>query len=310
MKLPEDILFEDKQIIVCRKRAGISTQTARLGEQDMVSLLKNYLKTPYLGVIHRLDQPVEGVLVFAKTKAAAARLSGQNQSRGMGKYYYAAVLLPKGKGGTDGRQETAMAEQGKIDGALQEKERMPSAESLIGGMEQKQYVLTNYLKKDGRSNLSYVTDQKEEGSKLAILRYQIEKILPLFSAHSPIRISSEIPADSTMFFKKQEDRGSLLPFEQQKSLDAALSAYRYALLKIELETGRHHQIRVQRAAAGMPLLGESKYGSETSKKNSKEMGIREVALCCCRIVFTHPVSGREMCFSIEPSGKAFLPFFQ
>ena len=69
-----NVLYEDEHIIVCYKPSGIPTQTAKLGAADMVSLLKNYLykkktekKEPYVAVIHRLDQPVEGVLVFAKT---------------------------------------------------------------------------------------------------------------------------------------------------------------------------------------------------------------------------------------------------
>lgn len=73
------ILAEDKDILVCYKPPGIAVQSARLGETDMVSELKNYLggKNPYLGVVHRLDQPVSGILVFAKTPAAAAALSRQ-----------------------------------------------------------------------------------------------------------------------------------------------------------------------------------------------------------------------------------------
>ena len=68
------ILYEDKEIIVCHKAAGIAVQSARIGMPDMESTLKNYLiaknpgKMPYLGVVHRLDQPVEGVIVFAKNK--------------------------------------------------------------------------------------------------------------------------------------------------------------------------------------------------------------------------------------------------
>lgn len=78
-----EILYEDKQLLVINKPAGLATQSARMSEPDVVSELKNYLagknpgKAPYLGVIHRLDQPVEGILLFAKTKQAAAGLSGQ-----------------------------------------------------------------------------------------------------------------------------------------------------------------------------------------------------------------------------------------
>ena len=76
------ILYEDKDILVCHKPAGLAVQNARVGSMDMESLLKNYIaqkvpgKMPYLGIIHRLDQPVEGVLVFAlNPKAAAEDLS-------------------------------------------------------------------------------------------------------------------------------------------------------------------------------------------------------------------------------------------
>ena len=70
------IIFEDKDVLVCYKPPGIATQTRSLGQQDMVTLLKNYLsktgspRDPYLGLIHRLDQPVSGLLVFAKNKKA------------------------------------------------------------------------------------------------------------------------------------------------------------------------------------------------------------------------------------------------
>lgn len=88
-----EIIFEDKDILVCRKPAGVATQTKRLGQQDMESLLKNYRvkngEQPYIGIVHRLDQPVEGIMVFAKNKQAAAHLSKQVQDRVIGKYYYA-----------------------------------------------------------------------------------------------------------------------------------------------------------------------------------------------------------------------------
>lgn len=88
-----DIIYEDSDIILCYKPAGVATQTKRLGQQDMESLLKNYRakkgETPYIGVVHRLDQPVEGIMVFAKNQKAAANLSKQVQQRIIGKHYYA-----------------------------------------------------------------------------------------------------------------------------------------------------------------------------------------------------------------------------
>ena len=85
------ILYEDEHVIVCYKPAGIPTQTKKLGEQDMVSLLKNYLKGGYIVVIHRLDQPVEGLLVFAKTPFAAKELNKGLQGAGFGKHYKAVI---------------------------------------------------------------------------------------------------------------------------------------------------------------------------------------------------------------------------
>ncbi len=88
MTQPE-ILYEDAQLIVCYKPAGIATQTKKLGQKDMVSILLNHIAQegtgqPFIGVVHRLDQPVEGVMVFAKTKQAAAKLSAQMKDHSFG----------------------------------------------------------------------------------------------------------------------------------------------------------------------------------------------------------------------------------
>ena len=101
MTQPE-ILYEDAQLIVCYKPAGIATQTKKLGQKDMVSILLNHIAQegtgqPFIGVVHRLDQPVEGVMVFAKTKQAAAKLSAQMKDHSFGKKYYARVQLTEGK---------------------------------------------------------------------------------------------------------------------------------------------------------------------------------------------------------------------
>ena len=106
--MQSQILYEDKDIIVVHKPSGIAVQSARIGQADVVSELKNYLaktegkgKPPYLGIIHRLDQPVEGVLVFAKNPKSAAELSRQLQGDVFCKEYLAVVC---GKP-EDGRHE-------------------------------------------------------------------------------------------------------------------------------------------------------------------------------------------------------------
>ncbi len=141
----KNILYEDEQIIVAYKPAGIATQTSRVGQQDMVSELKNYLceksekkGEPYLGLIHRLDQPVSGLLVFAKTKSSAAALSVQINTDEIQKYYYAIVL-------------------GK-----------PKAE---------QDVLVDYIYKDGRNNKSFIVREDFPEAKKAVLEYRRVKTL-------------------------------------------------------------------------------------------------------------------------------------
>ena len=133
-----EILFEDKDILICRKPAGVATQTKRLGQQDMESLLKNYRakkgEPPYIGIVHRLDQPVEGVMVFAKSQQAAAHLSKQVQDRVIGKYYYAVSAgCPKGNEG----------------------------------------VLEDYLFTDKKTNFTQVVGEKTNGAKKAKLEYKV-----------------------------------------------------------------------------------------------------------------------------------------
>ena len=94
------IVYEDEAVLVIRKPAGLATESAGIGQKDVVSELKNYVakknpgKMPYLGIVHRLDQPVEGLLVFAKTKKAAEDLTAQ-LGKGMLKKEYLAVVCGK-----------------------------------------------------------------------------------------------------------------------------------------------------------------------------------------------------------------------
>lgn len=86
-----EILYEDKDLMICYKPPGLATESGRIGQMDMVSELKNYLKGEYLGVVHRLDQPVEGILVFAKNKQTAGDLSALLRKDSLNKQYYAVV---------------------------------------------------------------------------------------------------------------------------------------------------------------------------------------------------------------------------
>lgn len=137
-----NILYEDNSIIIVEKPAGIATQSADVTRPDLVSLIKNHLgKTdPYVGVIHRLDQPVAGILVFAKDKKTAAALSKQVRSDVMNKHYRALV-------------------EGIVD-------------------VQKDAVLVDKLYKDSRQNKAVISDTAPSGVSLqeAKLFYRTEKI--------------------------------------------------------------------------------------------------------------------------------------
>ncbi len=131
-----EIIYEDDSIIVCHKPAGIATQTKKIGEKDMESELLTYLKgkgeKPEIYVVHRLDQPVEGVMVFAKTKDIAGKLSKQIAQRNFRKRYYAIIT----------------------------RESFPEEGHLI-----------DYLVKDSRTNLSKVVEPTNPRAKKAELEY-------------------------------------------------------------------------------------------------------------------------------------------
>ena len=216
-----DILYEDGQLLVCRKPAGVPVQSGKVGQKDMVSILRNYRNgkegDTYIGLVHRLDQPVQGVMGFAKTKMAAAGLSRQITDGRMKKQYLAVTC---------------------------------------GKPMKKQGALVDYLLKDGRTNTSSIVPEGTKGAKRAELRY---------------RIIAETPG--------------------------------YALAEIDLLTGRHHQIRVQMAGAGMPLAGDRKYNLSDAGQTEKY-----VALAAHRLSFEHPVLKKEICFEGKPEGAIFKKF--
>ena len=217
----KDIIYEDLHILVCRKPAGLAVQNASFGRKDLKSMLKTYLfekdgkANPYLGIIHRLDQPVQGLVVFAKNPKSAAALSAQVQDGRMKKYYRAVTCgIPK----------------------------------------KKEERLVNYLKKNSRTNLSECVSEKVQGAKKAELYYHV--------------------------------------LEEKDN---------YALLEIELFTGRHHQIRVQMAKNQTPLYGDQKYNKNAQKGE-------QIALCASRLEFYNPATGKKMQYDCKPEGGAFALF--
>ena len=223
------IMYEDESVLVAYKPAGLATQSAGVGQADAVSELKNYLakaskgaertaadkgakgtlRQPYLGVVHRLDQPVEGLLAFAKTQGAAAALTKELQKGTLNKTYQALVA---------GRPKESEGD------------------------------LTDELWKDGNF-VRVVTGRGKEypDAKEARLHYRV------------------------------------LASDAEKSL-----------IEVQIETGRFHQIRAQLAHAGMPILGDRKYGNASSEILAKDMGLRGLALYARTLELIHPVTKKKM----------------
>ena len=209
------ILYEDNHIIIVEKMPNIPSQGDKTGDTDMLTLIKEYLKDKYnkpgnvyLGLIHRLDRPVGGVMVFAKTSKAAARLSEQVRNKELKKKYLVIV-----------------------DGKL----------------ENKKDTLKDYLLKNERNNLSKVVAEGTKNSKLAILDYEV------------------------------------LKYNEEINL---------SVLKIDLHTGRHHQIRVQFSSRGHSIYGDQKYGTRGRGK--------QIALWAYSLTIKHPITKEEMTFESYP----------
>ena len=200
-----EILYEDDSLIVVNKPAGLPVETRRLTETDLVSLMKTHVKGGYIAVINRLDQPVEGLLLFAKNKKSASALSKSLRSGQFEKIYLALVE---------------------------------------GHFKEQSGTMTDRLLKDGRKNMSFTSTAKQ--AKKAVLTYRV--------------------------------------LEERK--DASL-------LEIHLETGRHHQIRVQLSSRSHALLGDRKYGTGTSPAFP--------ALAAAKLSFPHPVTKERLSFQITPS---------
>ena len=205
-----NILYEDNHIIVVHKPANMPSCPDSSNDKDLLTILKEYIKIKYqkpgnvfLGLVHRLDRPTEGIMVYAKTSKAAERLSKQINNKEFNKTYYA----------------------------------------VIEGQLNKEGTLKDYLIKDEKTNTSFVSNNGKE----AILKYQTIKTKDNLS-----------------------------------------------LVKINLLTGRHHQIRVQFSSRSHPLYGDHKYNKKYLHDNKENL-----ALIATDLSFYHPTTKELLHFEID-----------
>jgi len=199
-----DILYEDNHLIAVNKTGSDLVQGDETGDEPLSDKVKEYIKEKYnkpgdvfLGVVHRLDRPVTGVVLFARTSKALSRMNKMFQDKEVKKTYWAVV------------------------------QNLPDEDEA---------TLRHFILKDSIKNKSYAFPKMRPGAKEAILTYR--------------HISS---------------------------------AAKYHLLEVDLQTGRHHQIRCQLAKIGSPIRGDLKYGFSRSNTNGG------ISLHARRISFLHPV---------------------
>ena len=207
------ILYEDNHLIAVNKTCNEIVQGDKTGDTPLSEMVKAYIKEKYhkpgevfLGVPHRIDRPTSGVVLFARTSKALARLNAMFQSHEQIKKTYWAIVQ--------------------------------------GVPAQPEARLENWLIRSEEHNKSYLAKPSANGAKHAVLSY------------------------------KTLVRGD-----------------NYTLLEVNLETGRHHQIRCQLAAIGCPIKGDLKYGA---KRSNHDGGI---SLHARQIEFIHPVSKQNICIT-------------
>ena len=207
--MQEQIVFEDNHLLVINKKAGQLVQGDKTGDLSLLDLIKNFIKVRdnkpgnvFLGLVHRIDRPTSGLVIYAKTSKGLTRLTQMVKNREIKKTYWAVVP----------------------------KTEIPKTQRLI-----------HYLQKNEKNNKSTVFPKATEGAKEAILNYEIIKVLDNFQ-----------------------------------------------LLEVDLETGRHHQIRAQLSKIGVPIKGDLKYGSARSNPDG---GIH---LHARQLEFIHPVSNENI----------------
>lgn len=207
--MKDQIAYEDNHLLVVNKKVGQLVQGDKTGDESLLESIKNFIKirdekpgNVFLGLVHRIDRPTSGLVIYAKTSKALSRLTQMVKNREVKKTYWAVVP----------------------------KEQIPKSQRLV-----------HYLKKNEKNNKASVFIKVTEGAKESILTYTIIKTLD-----------------------------------------------NYMLLEIDLETGRHHQIRAQLSKTGVPIKGDLKYGSPRSNPDG---GIN---LHARKLDFVHPVTKEEI----------------
>lgn len=203
------VIYEDNHIIVVNKRVGDIVQGDKTGDKPLSEVVKEYIKDKYnkpgevfLGVVHRLDRPTTGIVVFARTSKALTRLNEIFKNRETQKTYWALV---------------------------KNKPALPEA------------TLIHYITRNEKSNTSKAHTKEVSGSKKASLTYKIIKTLTNYTA-----------------------------------------------LEIDLHTGRHHQIRCQLSAIGLPIKGDLKYGADRSNPDGG------ICLHARKLSLIHPVTKNQL----------------
>lgn len=210
-----EVLYEDNHILAVYKPAGLLMQGDKSGRPTLWEMAKAYLKDKYnkpgqvyLGLVHRLDRVVAGVVIFARTSKAAGRLSQQFREHKIKKVYWAEVEgIPPGKG-----------------------------------------TLNQVLWRDREKGLSLIFDHLVPGGQKVELSYRVIK----------------------------KNKGD-------------------SLLEIRPGTGRHHQIRLQLASLGYPIIGDTLYGAKTRLTDG------HIRLFSQAISFIHPITQREITIKASPS---------
>lgn len=203
--IEQQILYEDNHLLIINKNVGQLVQGDKTGDESLLDTIKNYIKirdhkagNVFLGLVHRIDRPTSGLVIYAKTSKALSRLTQMVKNREIKKTYWAVVP----------------------------KEIVPQSQRLV-----------HYLKKNEKNNKAIIFTKPTDGAKESILTYQIIKMLD-----------------------------------------------NYQLLEVDLETGRHHQIRAQLSKIGIPIKGDLKYGSTRSNANGG------ISLHARKLEFIHPVT--------------------